>query len=109
MKDLYDLYTLSREFSFDGAILSEAIKKTFARRKTELPTKLPVMFTSEFFDDTDKKKQWAAFCNKNRDYIAEISLEAVCKQLATFLMPIVEGLNGKADIPKRWLKGTWAN
>jgi Nucleotidyl transferase AbiEii toxin, Type IV TA system len=108
MKDLYDLYTLSQDFSFDSTALSEAIKKTFATRKTDLPTKLPVVFTSEFFGDADKKKQWAAFCSKNRAYVAELSLEGICKELAKFLMPLVRALVNDGDILKNWSKGQWS-
>jgi predicted nucleotidyltransferase component of viral defense system len=107
MKDFYDLYKLSQDFSFDGSALSQAIKKTFAARKTGLPTKLPVVFTSEFFYDADKKKQWGAFCTKNRSYVGELSLEAVCKELAKFLRPVVSALVNVGDIPKKWSKGDW--
>lgn len=109
MKDFYDIQSLSREFQFDGATLSEAIKKTFTTRGTELPAGTPLVFSAEFFDDSDKKKQWAAFCNKNRSYVAEASLESVCDEIAKFVMPMVEGLNGKAALPKSWSKREWAN
>lgn len=107
MKDLYDVRSLSREFSFDGASLSEAIKKTFSRRETPLPDTAPLVFTAEFFDDPDKKKQWSAFCNKNRDYVPDVPLDAVCKEIASFLTPVLEGLNGKAGTPKKWERGAW--
>jgi hypothetical protein len=80
MKDLHDTRSLSREFAFTGDVLSEAIARTFKTRGTELPTGQVSVFTSEFFDNEDKKKQWAAFCNKNRSYIAEITLEAVAEK-----------------------------
>ena len=32
MKDFYDLWKLSRDFDFDGALLCNAIKATFKRR-----------------------------------------------------------------------------
>ena len=108
MKDLYDLYMLSQDFSFDGSALSQAIKKTFAVRRTELPTKLPVAFTSEFFDGADKKKQWAAFCTKNRAYVGDLSLEAVCNELAKFLVPVVSALVDVVEIPKKWSKDHWS-
>lgn len=41
MKDFYDLWTLARQFSFEGATLSAAIEATFDRRKTPLPTDAP--------------------------------------------------------------------
>ena len=108
MKDLYDRYTLSQDFSFQGIALSEAIMKTFAARRTELPTKVSVTLTSEFFGDADKKKQWAAFCNKNRS-CRRILLEAVCKELAKFLMPLVRALVNVSDIRKKtWSKSQWS-
>lgn len=107
MKDFYDLRSLSRDFPFDGSSLSEAIKKTFTRRETPLPPKEPVVFTADFFDDGDKKKQWAAFRNKNRDYVPEISFDVVCRDITSFLVPVLDGLNSKAVMPKRWERGTW--
>jgi hypothetical protein len=107
MKDLYDVRSLSSDFSFDGASLAEAVKNTFARRETPLPQVVPLVFTAEFFDDPDKKKQWAAFCNKNRDYVADAQLDAVCTDIASFLTPVLEGLNGKVGTPKKWERGAW--
>jgi len=107
MKDFYDLLSLSREFAFEGNLLSEAIQKTFARRGTALPSGTPVAFTSEFFDDSEKKKQWAAFSNRNRGFVAEISLELVCQEIASFLMPPVESLRDGATLTKKWSHGSW--
>jgi len=109
MKDFFDLRSLCREFPFEGTSLSEAIKRTFARRETPLPSGTPLMFTAEFFGDVGKKKQWAAFCNKNRNYIPEASLESVCQEIATFLMPLVKALNGNAARPKKWSDGSWGD
>ena len=53
MKDFYDLLSLSRELTFKGSVLSEAIQKTFARRGTPLPSGMPVAFTPEFFQGTE--------------------------------------------------------
>jgi hypothetical protein len=108
MKDLHDVRSLGHDFEFEGGSLSNAIKKTFARRETALPAETTLVFTAEFFDDTDKKKQWAAFCNKNRNYVPDISLEKVCGEIATFLLPLVNGLNGKGPIPKKWARGAWS-
>jgi Nucleotidyl transferase AbiEii toxin, Type IV TA system len=107
MKDFYDVRSLSRDFPFEGPSLSEAVKMTFATRGTQLLSGTPIVFTPEFFEDADKKKQWAAFCNKNRSYVPEVSLESVCKEIATFLMPLVDGLNGKAALRQKWSNGSW--
>ena len=107
MKDLYDVRSLSRDFSFDGEPLSKAVRATFSRRETPFPLGVPLVFTAEFFEDADKKKQWAAFCNKNRGYVPDVPLDAVCKDIAFFLTPIVNGLQGKARTPRKWERGAW--
>lgn len=63
MKDYYDIYYLANRFDFDGAILTEALKKTFENRGH--------IFTVEqfeqvigFSDDEAMQKKWKAFCRK---------------------------------------------
>lgn len=60
MKDFYDLWTLANQFAFEGDQLCAALRATFARRGTPLPTadEEPVAFTSRFGDDTTKRAQW---------------------------------------------------
>lgn len=48
MKDIYDIWVLSREFEFEGATLGAAIRATFKRRRTELAAAAPVALTDEF-------------------------------------------------------------
>ena len=64
MKDFYDIWVLSRKFGFQGKALGEAIKATFARRETPLPTESPLALTQEFCDDQGKQAQWRAFINR---------------------------------------------
>lgn len=63
MKDYYDIYYLANKFNFDGATLTEALKKTFENR---LHT-----FTAEQFEqvmafdgDDAMQKKWKAFVRK---------------------------------------------
>lgn len=63
MKDYYDLYYLANKFDFDGAMLAEALKKTFENRGHH--------FTVEQFEqvmafggDGAMQKKWRAFCRK---------------------------------------------
>src|SRR5260221_10916815 len=48
MKDFYDLVILSRMFEFEGDLLARAIRATFDRRKTPVPSGLPIALTSAF-------------------------------------------------------------
>ena len=82
MKDFYDLEALSRILDFDGKTLREAIGNTFERRGSDLPAGgTPVAFSLEFYNDTDKKKQWTAFCTKNATYVTKIELKEVIENI----------------------------
>lgn len=109
MKDFYDLLSLCRDFSFEGSVLSEAVQKTFARRETGLPAdRPPLAFTAEFYQDENKKKQWGGFCDKNKRYMPQVSLEAVCLAIAAFLMPIVGALKRNEILERAWHpSGPW--
>jgi predicted nucleotidyltransferase component of viral defense system len=85
MKDLYDIWALSRTFEFNDGKLARAIAATFARRKTDIPSELPDALTAGFTNDPLKIQQWNSF-------IAEVAhqpgtLADVIKGLASFLMP----------------------
>lgn len=63
MKDYYDIYYLANKFDFDGATLTEALKKTFENRGHS--------FTVEQFEqvmgfdrDGAMQKKWKAFVRK---------------------------------------------
>jgi len=66
MKDFFDLWSLSQEFSFEGATLSNAIKTTFETRGTAVPLESPLALTPEFYEDQQKNSQWKAFLSKSR-------------------------------------------
>lgn len=61
MKDFYDIWVLSRSFTFDDDRLARAIAATFARRGTAIPTEMPDALTPAFAADEQKQKQWRAF------------------------------------------------
>jgi predicted nucleotidyltransferase component of viral defense system len=66
MKDFYDLWKLSRDFDFDGALLRNAIKATFKRRGTEVPSDTPLALTHEFSGDVQKTKTMASLRQKEQ-------------------------------------------
>jgi hypothetical protein len=71
---------------------------------------MPVAFTPEFFEDANKKKQWAAFSSKNWGFVAEVSLASACnKEMAGFSVPVIEALNSGTGIGKnkKWSQGSW--
>jgi predicted nucleotidyltransferase component of viral defense system len=93
MKDFYDLWTLSRDFDFDGALLCSAIKATFKRRRTEVPSHTPLALTREFSRDAQKTKQWQAFMKKSNLHHDQASLDTVAADLAKFLVPPLHAIS----------------
>jgi hypothetical protein len=106
MKDFYDLEILSRTFAFEGKTLAKAIQNTFQKRGTDLPlARLPVAFTSEFYDDVNKKRQWAAFCAKNKSYVQKAEFKAVMEAIRTFLALPVRTVQEGHSFTKTWKPG----
>jgi len=105
MKDFHDLYSLSRLFSFEGQVLSEAIMRTFERRKTWFPSALPTAFTAEFFEDESKQRQWTAFNAKNKLYIESVPLKTVVGSIEQFIMPMLLGVAAERRWNRSWQAG----
>jgi len=85
MKDFYDIWMLSRSFTFDDDRLPRAIAATFARRGTPIPTEAPDALTPAFGADVQKQRQWRAF-------VEDVALQPgdlvdVIGEIAEFLMP----------------------
>ena len=93
LKDFYDIWVLSKSYNFEGERLARAMVATFERRRTLLPTSLPVGLTSAFAQDPVKRQQWQALL---RDVPGQAgSLDDVVRDLAAFLMPHIERARGE--------------
>jgi len=87
MKDFYDIWWLSRQFKFDSAVLSEAIRQTFENRGTEL---MPFNeLQANLLENKTLERQWSAFLAKSGVPCPE-SFQEVLDQIATFLGPLFE-------------------
>lgn len=84
MKDFYDIWILSRSFTFEDDRLPRAIAATFERRGTAIPHELPDALTPAFADDPQKQQQWRAFVGDVAHDPG--SLADVIGDLAAFLM-----------------------
>lgn len=106
MKDFWDLQTMIGKFEFDGAVLQTAIAATFERRRTVLPTRLPLALTDEFADDKGKQTQWNAFVRKNKLDNAP-SLAATINSLQAFFRALIESAVQQKTFAARWRGGSW--
>lgn len=101
MKDYFDLWILAKHSDFDGQILSRAVAATFERRRTAVPTGIPIGLSDEFINDAQKGKQWQGFLRKNA--LDPMSLATVVVDLRDFLMPVLAAIaaGGSHDYPWR--------
>ena len=108
MKDFFDVWTVSREFAFDGPTLSRAIKATFERRGTAVPNKPPLPFSPEFYDDKEKNAQWKAFLNKAKLNSNGKSFAEIAEALRVFLVPVSEAVARDEMLKLYWEpSGAW--
>ncbi|MBB5264015.1 hypothetical protein HNP82_001120 [Catenibacillus scindens] len=82
MKDYYDLYYIANNFDFDGSVLTEALRKTFANRERSFTLEQFNQVMS-FADDAFMQKKWKAFIRKINTKTDDYSI--VLKAIRNFL------------------------
>jgi len=102
MKDYFDIWMLSRNFTIEADVLREAIKQTFSKRRTELPQSEPVAFSEDFFSNESKQNQWKGFIRKQRRLDSVPNLSEIIDVLRTFLLPIVFEIDTDILTVKTW-------
>ena len=83
MKDYYDIYYLANKFDFDGATLTEALRKTFENRGHTFTAEQFELVTA-FDSDEAMQKKWKAFVRKIDAKTDDYS--TVLKTIKTFLI-----------------------
>jgi hypothetical protein len=104
MKDFFDIWFLSKNFDFDGRGLAQAVRATFDRRDTSVPSALPVALTQAFAEDRGKQTQWTAFLARARLASSPISLADVVHALQQFLEPVL----ATSSDPSRATAARWS-
>jgi hypothetical protein len=106
MKDYLDIWTLSRQFNFDGQTLGNAIARTFSNRGTKIVAE-PVGLTAKFVDDPTKGSQWRGFIRKSR-LDPSPDLGEVLFAIASFLGPLATALSAGRSFQGKWTApGPW--
>ncbi|MBI1348768.1 nucleotidyl transferase AbiEii/AbiGii toxin family protein [bacterium] len=107
LKDFFDLWLLSRQFEFDGRLLSEAIARTFENRRTAMSA-VPIALTAAFANDPIKQTQWKGFVRKSRLAIAPADFPVVVEALGQFLGPLAAALATGQEFALTWRpSGPW--
>ena len=99
MKDYYDIYYLANKFDFDGATLTEALKKTFENRGHSFTVEQFEQVIS-FVDDSAMQKKWKAFTCKIDTKTDDFSI--ILKTIRNFLeQPFTAAVENKT-FTERW-------
>lgn len=99
MKDYYDIYYIANKFDFDGNILTNALRKTFANREHNFTIEQFEQVIS-FSDDTMMQKKWQTFIHKINTTTDDYSL--VLQTIQLFLkQPFIAAISNKT-FTKHW-------
>lgn len=102
MKDFYDIWRMSQQFTFHGNDLGEAIRGTFGNRKTEVNTFDDLI--AELLDDEKLGRQWPAFLRKARLDGPSVFADVIDK-IGKFLSPVFEAILISAEFDQTWQPG----
>ena len=109
MKDFYDLWFLANTFTFAGEPLTDALRATFARRKTPVPAERPTGLTEAFYNHPPKQQQWRAFLSRNEIDLSATIFAQVIDRLSRFLMPPLDAARGVDPFSATWVRDMWHN
>lgn len=88
LKDYYDIWLLAERFDFETDKLVTAIRRTFLRRDTALPSKIPDALTESFYGNPAKLLQWKAFIENLGDVPKPVSLKVAALRIVDLIRPI---------------------
>jgi len=89
IKDYFDLDHLATSFEFDRTDLAEAVRRTFARRGTPIPTEAPIGLTPAYWENPSRPAQVRAFARRARVPNTESPAATLQPRLADFLLPVL--------------------
>jgi len=108
MKDFYDLFVLSQQFSFVGKTLSAAIAATFERRNTTISEALPSPLTAGFYSEGSRSERWGMYVRSRDIPGAPLDFTSVGQALGEFLVPPWRALASREAFLFHWTaKGPW--
>ena len=108
MRDFFDVWALSQSFAFEGPVLADAIRSTFARRGTEVEPQ-PACFTERFARAPAKAAQWKAFLKTSRVGKAPAEFAEAVTHVREFLQPVAQAVTEGRAHDSRWPPGgPWA-
>lgn len=109
LKDYFDIWLLSRLYSFEGPILADAIRATFENRSTPVDPEPPGL-TQIYSSDPARLRQWSAFQRRTRISTAPETLPDLVQLVREFATPVLSAVAGNVRFKSTWrVGGPWSN
>lgn len=109
MKDFHDLSVLAARCQFDGALLTKAVRATFARRKADV-TSVREALAPEFFSNAALGRRWMAFVKGLPDAgRVEPEFARIGDELRRFLEPLAAAVRGEVVLSTWDATGGWTS
>jgi len=105
IKDFFDLHHLASRFGFDRATLAEALRRTFARRRTPVPAEEPIGLTRAYWENASRAPQVRAFARRAGLTVGPDPGADILSALRPFLLPILDDLHRAVATPGTWAPG----
>ncbi|HUG38643.1 MAG TPA: nucleotidyl transferase AbiEii/AbiGii toxin family protein, partial [Candidatus Limnocylindrales bacterium] len=102
IKDFFDLHHLASRFEFDRVTLAEAVRQTFERRRTPVPSEEPIGLTPAYWENVSRGPQIRAFARRAGLTVGPAAGTDILAAIGPFLLPILDDL--RTGIATR---GTW--
>ena len=109
MKDFYDVWALSENFSFDGPELQEAVAKCFDRRGTPWSGEVPEALTPAFYSTPRLQDFWTTYGYQSGLFnIPPSAFEVVGDRIQSFLGPVRNSILSGQLFDMHWpAAGPW--
>lgn len=101
LKDVIDLEDLARRESFDGAVIQQAIRRTFERRRTPLDVDAAAV-TRAYREDRERQSLWAAARKRLQRSEAPESFADAMRRVLAFVEPPYRATAAGETFAGRW-------
>lgn len=109
IKDFFDLHYLASTSEFARATLVEAVRRTFDRRGTPIPSETPIGLTAAFWENPTRPAQVRAFARRAGLDVSDDPGRDLGELLERFLLPLLGDLQGGERNDGTWPpRGPWA-
>lgn len=105
IKDFFDLHYLATRFEFDRETLAEAVRRTFAKRRTPIPVEPPIGLTPAYWENPSRPAQVRAFARRAGLAVDGAAAPDLAPVLGAFLLPVLEDVQRGTQRAGTWPPG----